>query len=172
MSIYIYGFSIYIYTYTKGNYRFWCSNSNVNQPIVLSKHDLWFKMCSSGCFHFRILLTSNGHFCANSQIENASRSTVEMIHQKCLNGTLPLDPVQFSKLRLFAMIDTQGFFRGPWVPWVLWVRFLGNECFEPWPMGFPNMGFLMPMPSFSGEFGKDVARATKVGPRKMGNPGL
>ncbi len=94
-------------------------------------------MCSSGCFHFRILLTSYDHFCANSRIENASRSTVEMIHQK-LNGTLPLDPVQFSKLRLFAMIDTQGFFGVREFRGSCW-KFVGNECFEPWPMGFPNM---------------------------------
>ena len=48
---------------------------------------------------------------------------------------------------------------------------VGNECFEPWPMGFPNMVSWCQCPVFQGS-SLDVARATNVGPRKMGNPGL
>ena len=49
----------------------------IREIIQLSKHDLGFKMCSSGCF-LEVFCWQHTALCTNSFIENAGRCSVEM----------------------------------------------------------------------------------------------
>ena len=49
----------------------------IREIIQLSKHDLGFKMCSSGCF-LEVFRWQHTALCTNSFIENAGRCSVEM----------------------------------------------------------------------------------------------
>ena len=78
----------------------------IRDIIQLSKHDLGFKMCSSGCF-LEVFCWQHTALCTNSFIENAGRCSVEMNRNMILDASFRIYSIQPSnKLCLSCAAET------------------------------------------------------------------